>query len=324
MELWKEADAKRQNFISLPGPDLQSFRTLGAEPQDRAALTRQLLQGFSFENSGLCTPLETEALKIAARFWTEHSSRATLVTMARALMVPKAVTDKLGWWAVGSQASEEYIRSYRVLIAKVQKNVARFIRTAILQGDQQDIFGEALVLEDLKAFMLTTAPTMKVNIIKCLTKSLSTFSATSSSEDFDIQKVVWKEDNMLDAIPPTLEKGISDIMEDDSEPEVVTPANTAVPGVGTWIVSLGASHSTYCLHIVGNCYRLPTVHFKHWQVVQDPVPTASYRRTCQKCFPRGYPIISPDLPEAVEATMDLEMPDEVAGSDESSSSSDSS
>jgi hypothetical protein len=59
-------------------------------------------------------------------------------------------------------------------------------------------------------------------------------------------------------------------------------------------------------------------------VVHDPVPSSSYRKACQKCFPRGYPIVTPELQEVVEANLDESMPAEVAGSDESSSSSDSS
>ena len=114
------------------------------------------------------------------------------------------------------------------------------------------------------------------------------------------------------------------MLEEDSEPGGEVPSNTMVPGLGTWIVSTGAARGTFCLHVVGRCYRKPTVHFKYWQVVQDPVPAASYRKVCQKCFPRGYPIVSAHPPEVVEATMDDSMPAEVAGSDESSSSSDSS
>ena len=50
-----------------------------------------------------------------------RSSRASLVSMPRALHVPKTITDGMGWWSIGSAASEEYIRTCRTLIAEVQE-----------------------------------------------------------------------------------------------------------------------------------------------------------------------------------------------------------
>jgi hypothetical protein len=136
-----------------------------------------------------------------------------------------------------------------------------------------------------------------------------------------MKDLVRKEDSLLDYVPPILEKGI---VAGDSELEEASPEIATLPGVGIWVVSLGAIRSTYCLHIVGSCYRKPTVYFKRWTVVLDPVPIASYRKACQKCIARGYPIVTPDRQEIVEANLDESMPAEVAGSDESSSSSDSS
>ena len=82
----------------------------------------------------------------------EHS-RSALVSMARALHVPKTVTDRMGWWSVGAEASEGYIRTYRTLIAKVQEKVAQTIREAATGRTKEDIFGENYVLEDLETLI---------------------------------------------------------------------------------------------------------------------------------------------------------------------------
>ena len=73
--------------------------------------------------------------------------------MARALGIPKKITDRLGWWAVGTQASEDYIRTYSTLSARVQGLVAATCREA-LKGRESglhkpDLFGEERVLEKL-------------------------------------------------------------------------------------------------------------------------------------------------------------------------------
>ena len=51
-------------------------------------------------------------------FGTEHSSRATVVSMARVLQTPKDVTDRLGGWASARFTSETYIRTHRKLVEK--------------------------------------------------------------------------------------------------------------------------------------------------------------------------------------------------------------
>ena len=118
-DLWKGSDDIRQNFIVLPTDDMEDFTNLSAIPADRAALTREILSiaGLQVNES----EHDIKIINAASRFWTEHFSRATLVSMARALHVPKSVTDRMGWWSIGSEASEEYIRTYRSLIAKVQE-----------------------------------------------------------------------------------------------------------------------------------------------------------------------------------------------------------
>ena len=65
------------------------------------------------------------------------------------------MTNRLGYWSVGSEASEVYIRTYKLLIAKVQTTVASFIREALkaqnTEGAFLDLFGENVFAEELKS-----------------------------------------------------------------------------------------------------------------------------------------------------------------------------
>ena len=143
--LWKQAVAERQNFVVLPTDDYKAFTNMGTTPADRAALTRQILSLAGLSDDGLQT--YEDLITIVAFFWTEHSFRATLVSFARAMHVPKTITDKMGWWGVNSQPSEGYVRSYRVLISKVQATIADAIRKA---KNKPDDFGEIYVFEELE------------------------------------------------------------------------------------------------------------------------------------------------------------------------------
>lgn len=56
LKIWDTAPKNRQNFICLPADNLEDFRDYGAEPHDRAALTRwayrQALQAASEGKEG--------------------------------------------------------------------------------------------------------------------------------------------------------------------------------------------------------------------------------------------------------------------------------
>ena len=94
LKLWRKADPNRQNLIVLPTDDNEAFTNLGAIPADRAALTRQILNIGGLKDSD--ADLHGIIRILASYFWSEHSARATLVSMARALHVPKTITDRLG------------------------------------------------------------------------------------------------------------------------------------------------------------------------------------------------------------------------------------
>ena len=73
--LWASAPRSRQNFIALPDLTCEQFRDVGAEVQDRVALTRNLLERLKLatgdnDEKGLNNK--------AARFWAELSSRPSL------------------------------------------------------------------------------------------------------------------------------------------------------------------------------------------------------------------------------------------------------
>ena len=128
LELWQENDAARENFFLLPMPDGSGFRKEGVEPADRAALSRMLMEKYGLWGDGGQEVPGTPSNSRASKFWTEHSARTTVVTMARSIGVPKEITDRIGFWTSETTTADEYIPCGRSQITEAQAKVARMIR----------------------------------------------------------------------------------------------------------------------------------------------------------------------------------------------------
>ena len=143
MVLWDSGDKGRQNFLLFPGHHGEIFRPEGAEPADRAALTRIIFREYCLWPAGEIGCPRLDIRLVASRFWTEHSSRASLPTMARAVGIDKAITDKIGCWTTNTTTSDEYIRCGREQVTKAQCMVAAKVREAVQAPEKNnDIFGE--------------------------------------------------------------------------------------------------------------------------------------------------------------------------------------
>lgn len=60
------------------------------------------------------------------------------------------------------------------------------------------------------------------------------------------------------------------------------------PAHGTYILSVVGRGQTKTLHRIGECHRIPGVHYSKFEVVGDnPPPPSKFHRSCQICFPRG-------------------------------------
>ena len=72
-------------------------------------------------------------------FWTEHSERAGLVSVAAQLGVSKERRDFIGRWRPGKQ-NDDCVRTARQEVGGVQKEVARAIRSGKAVLDESDVF----------------------------------------------------------------------------------------------------------------------------------------------------------------------------------------
>ena len=50
LELWDGLDKSRENFVVVPNKNFEAFSSKGAEPEDRASLTRYLLYPIGLDS----------------------------------------------------------------------------------------------------------------------------------------------------------------------------------------------------------------------------------------------------------------------------------
>lgn len=155
-EIWDTAPTPSETVLCLPRPDPQGFRDAGASDQDRVALTIHIFDRILAADRGHGGKPTT---RMASRLWTEHSSRSTVVPMARVLGTAKDLTDRLGGWESSRTSSETYIRTHRNLAEQVQEKV-----TAVCKADldayhlSQDIFDEGQVTEKFQRTVCELEP----------------------------------------------------------------------------------------------------------------------------------------------------------------------
>ena len=101
----------------LPTADLSSMRLLEARYADGVAMSRALLKSLRYDAKPLI------AHDAVLTFWTEHSDRAFLPSMAGAMPeIDDGWIRDIGRWALAT--SHEYVRSHLVRVRYIQRALA--------------------------------------------------------------------------------------------------------------------------------------------------------------------------------------------------------
>ncbi len=147
---------------------------------------------------------------------------------------------------------------------------------------------------------------------------LRTFARKNELQQVRAQDFEWVEFNESALKPETLEHEEGSA---ESEEEV---EGTSLPVRGDWVITTGAL-SRKCLHVVGNCFCVPSVHYNKLCIVYDPVGSSEFRSACRSCFPCGYPLVTASAQEQCDDEVEDDMPKEneleITSSSSSSASS---
>ncbi|CAE8598861.1 unnamed protein product [Polarella glacialis] len=199
-------------------------------------------------------------------FWSGHSDRPTLASWAATLGHPKEHIDAVGRWSPAG--SDEYIRTSKAIILQLQGAVARSIREA----GGEDILGEDFLLQELEAFLLQRG--MGPALVEGQLKALRCWREIARGGEEEEDRQSNDGEVALAGVPA-----------------VELPEASSLPD-GTWIVSVGKNGRSMTLHLLGNCWRRPGIHFKLYTILPGDAagdrlqPTGDYSKVCRDCFPQ--------------------------------------
>jgi hypothetical protein len=158
-ELFEGVRTDRQFILPLRSRDMQTFsdkepsfqqwvtgeRKLIAETTMPVTVTMDDDEGFG-NSVNVKTGTVAYLIQGAHMFWNGHSARASLVSWSASLGISKDERNAIGRWR--PSASDEYIRTSRSIILRVQDTVAQRIRDA----GQNDVCHEDGLIRKLALF----------------------------------------------------------------------------------------------------------------------------------------------------------------------------
>ena len=290
-ELWQEMSREsdfmeRDFFLACPNVALSGLvrrmAKYGMASQMSQALFRELRIEFEDAEINLLEPG-------VGTVWTEHSERATLRTWASAAGVTEEIRRQLGRWA--PTTDQVYERTVRANILGAQIMIALFVKRNLGRRDVLDeslVFGcvaekmerldypEGVIqiqMEKLRSFGGERLP-KKVKLTS--RKELLEESDEDSDEYLNLRKA--QDEGHFGEL--------KDISSDDEEAEEVKPKDLV--SRGTFVLSIIGRCKRKTLHRVGECHRVPGVHYADFEVVGNDPPAADrFHQSCKRCFPRG-------------------------------------
>ena len=212
---------------------------------------------------------------------------------AHGVKVPEYLK-QLGRWKPSSD--EGYQRNARANVLRSHRMIAEFVRS---NAGREDVFDEESVFAKIGSAMAEEG--LEDQEIEAQVERLRYFAGPGDWRDATI-RVEWSDQG-----PMTLtfkkkvvedgDKEDEEMMDawgedDDDEIDGIEGQNTAQLR-GQFVCSIVGRSKTRTLHKVGECHRLPSVHYHEFEVLGFDVPKAeSYHKICSVCFPDKDRLIS--------------------------------
>lgn len=248
---------------------------------------------------------------VFAWFWTEHSSRPSLPSWARALGVLKEITDRLGYWSVGAESVDLAIRTYRQLIATPHGTIAKFMRLALQASGTcnafPDLFGEVGVADELDEKLQKHDIGYRSEDLHPR-KQLPWASANHDKHQRFQQKYGW------DGLKEKDSEAIGQVQAPEADESSSSSGASKLapmphrPNSAAWVVTKPNAKGLGCLRVVGRCYRVPGIHYQDWTDVAESVPAHAYEKACEQCFPLGFLVVTDGHIEVVSSKREEGMP----------------
>ena len=146
-----EFSYRRDYLVMEPKRDWSGVRRKFAAPSELSSLIRKLLSTLRVpQRRGIQWELMSASLLLPdglEMHYTGHSPRNFLTSVAALLGFSKDMRAYLGRWAIGMTSSEEYVRTARQVVYKIQKAVNR----SIVSGYEEEYFEDEAMTSLCKA-----------------------------------------------------------------------------------------------------------------------------------------------------------------------------
>ena len=282
-ELWEGAPF----MWPLPSASLDDAVRGGAKYADAAACSLALADALGADEHRLVEEPGCGATRKCplfapgmAAFWTLHSPRNWLPSVAAAMKKSNELIGRLGRW--GQDVREAYVRATRQIVMDFQQEAACRLRQ---RG--RDFLGEAHVLSDFERY--------------CLDQGYEDEEVAMTVQRlrfFDQEAGVTQEESTAQP-PPQASPEAPPCSGDESDKD--SDAENANTEVGGYVVSITGKRTWRRLHYIGRCWRRPGKDYASFQTFgEDAPPAAAYDAVCRDCWKVGD--LSLEFEEADEAT----------------------
>ncbi|CAE8624964.1 unnamed protein product [Polarella glacialis] len=273
---------ERDYFLPEPNEDFSGCRSKPSDWSATSARSRALfrdLQQVMYD--GASWKLNNDAPLVkhhqALLFWTDHSERNVLASIAAFLNLPKADRDYLGRWS--ADGSDEYLRTSRQVVHKVQAQVAQGIRDSFVAGgvDLEDCLGDNGLAEYLQSKGVSGEVASE-----CVEGfRVKRLEASSTDDGFGaVQQLALAERERPKMDAETQEQADAT----DRQSESADPSASLAP---LYFLSFTRKRKFARLHMISGCAIVPGVRVASFEYLctVDEQPWNDY---CKKCWPRGF------------------------------------
>ncbi|CAE8620642.1 unnamed protein product [Polarella glacialis] len=272
----------RDYFLPEPNEDFSGCRAKPSDWSSTSARSRALFRELrQVKFDGMCWDWDGNLPLVlhpqALLFWTDHSERNVLTSVAALLNVPKSERDFLGRWS--PDGSDDYLRTSRQMVRTVQAQVAQGIRDSFVAGglDLEERLGDNGLFEYLR------------------NRGVNEDAARDCVQGFTVKRVAPPSDDdgfgpgqlgpMLEDVQPKVDAELKVNVELEVDESAQSDASNSLAPL--YFVSFTKKRKFARLHLIAGCPLVPGVSVAAFEYLcaVDELPWNDY---CKKCWPRGF------------------------------------
>jgi hypothetical protein len=285
----------RDFFLPRPNTDLQGYFLAMATYAHASAMSQALFLLLVCGNdSGNAQSLFDVGV---ANYFTEHSERATIATWCQACRLPADVRKRITHHE--PSCDENYIRCNRMLIEDGQRRMAALIRHGKRGFDFVD---EMQMLQGLREYMMEGG--CEINRINAQLDRLMYFNGQVrglGGEADRPAKVEASSSSTSGSSAHSWHMVEEEVATEKVDHQPLTPVTEEIlmrhdtqdgrhAGLGEWVISVTGTRATRRLHRVGECYRIPGIHYSQFEILGGQEPEENcYDAKCKICFSNQAP-----------------------------------